>query len=110
MYGDSHYELFASGSTAASGNDPHLLFGAFDGLSTLNQKDVVHIFLESGDNDMRVGLPGSVSNNLGVPVYTDSFGYDWPPTKVEDARNLHFANKTLGSNAIPSWNIFRRIA
>lgn len=108
MYGDIHYELVSSGSTAASANTAHLLFGSFTGLSNLNNNEVINVILQSEGGDARIGLPGSISNNLGVPVYAAASGFEWPPMRVGTASQLLFANKELGTNVTISWNIFRR--
>ena len=44
-YGDVNYALISSASTGASADTAHLLFGAYEGLSLLNNDEILHIQL-----------------------------------------------------------------
>ena len=106
-YGDVSYSWVNSGSTAASANTGHRLFGAYNGLSNLNSLEVVHVQLLAITNDFRVGPAGSVTNNSGFKVLTSAWS-DLPPITAGAVDGFHFTNDTLGSNASPAWVVWRR--
>jgi hypothetical protein len=109
MYGDPSYKLVASGSTAASANTAHSLFGAYQGLSLLiHEDDSIFIMLDAQTNDVRIG-DSTVSNNRGVPILGSANEVQaLPAMRMRYASQLHFANKTLGANGIINWNIWHR--
>jgi hypothetical protein len=108
-YGDTFYELLASGSTATSANTAHRLFGLYGGLSTLNAKDVVHVQVTAlSGNSFRVGATNALTNNSGVPLYPSGSLYDLPPIQAGTASGFHVVNDGAGGNASMSWVVWRR--
>ena len=109
-YGDPAYTLITAGSTATSANTAHLLFGSYQGLSTLNNSEVVKIFITASGGAMRI-WDSTVSNNIGV-LFNDTSSalqnLEWPPTRAGDASLLHIAQGTLGDATNPAWAIWRR--
>ena len=110
-YGDIYYSWLKSGSTAASAQGAHLLFGNYEGLSDLNNDDVVHIRLKSvGGNDYNVGPDAAnVGEVLGETVYADASGFDLPPMRAGDASRVFFANLVAGTNASAGWSVWKRV-
>jgi len=104
-YGDVNYTIVSSGSTGASANTGHLLFGTYGGLSLLNNDEILHIQLWSANN-ARVAGTNAVTNNSGVKI--DSSVFDLPPIRSGTASGFHFANETIGANASMSWIAWRR--
>ena len=105
-YGDVNYNLVSSGSTGASADTAHLLFGSYGGLSNLNNDEILHIQLWASDN-ARVSDSNAVTNDNGVKV--ESSVFDLPPIRAGTASQLHFANETIGTDANMSWIIWRRL-
>lgn len=105
-YGDVNYEWVQGGSTGASADTAHGLFGAYGGLSDLRNSEVVHVQLRGITNDFRVGPDNTVTNDTGLLVTTSWF--DLPPMRVGAASQFHFANDTLGTNASPMWVVWKR--
>lgn len=106
-YGDPYFEFITSVSANGSANNQTLLLGNYEGLSDLNNDDVVHLFIESGVNDIRVGT--SPSNDRGLPIYAGGSGFDWPPSRAGDASQLLFSNKVEDANGSPVTTVFRKI-
>ena len=104
-YGDVNYSIVNSGSTGASANTAHLLFGIYGGLSDINNSESVNIQLWSSNN-ARLGGDNTVTNDNGLKI--DSNVADLPPIRAGTASTLHFANETLGTNASVSWFIWNR--
>lgn len=107
-YGDPSYEYVNSGSTGASANTAHGLFGAYQGLSSLHESDVVHVQVQGVTNALRVAPNNAVTNDNGLKVGTTAWE-DVPPLRIGAASQLHFANDTLGSNASPMWVVWKRL-
>lgn len=105
-YGDIAYEWFSSGSTGASADTVHNLFGNYQGLSSLNSNEAVFVQLQSIDNDFRVGPAGEVTNNTGLKITTTWF--DLPPLRAATASGLQFVNDQTATNASPMWVVWRR--
>ena len=92
-YGDVNYEWINSGSTGASADTAHLLFGNYQGLSDLHQSEVAHVMLQGITNDFNVGLDNTVTNNIGYKIGATSW-FDLAPMRVGKASGLHIANTT----------------
>lgn len=105
-YGDIHYEWVNAGSTGASADTAHGLFGLYGGLSDLNDAEVIHIQLQGISNDFKIGPDNTITNDTGFKVSTDWI--DLPPMRVGSASQFHFANNTLGTNASPMWVAWKR--
>ena len=108
MYGDTKYEWVKSGSTTASAATAHSLFGAYNGLSLLNNDDVLHVQIMPVTNNLEI-LSG---NDLGAGMLFDSgqtYYYDLPPVSVSTAKSLHFRNQTGASNSSVRFVAWRRI-
>ena len=107
MYGDTKYEWVKSGSTAASAATAHLLFGAYNGLSLLNDDDVLNVQILAQNNPMEL-LP-TVALSPGFPYFASgSTIHDLPAQSVKDVEELHFRNFTI-LNTTVYWNIWRRV-
>ncbi len=108
MYGDTRYEWVMSGSTTASAATAHSLFGTYNGLSSLNSGDVLHLQVLAGTNNVELlrtsGLTTGFSFPTGASVY-----YDLPPISLDAASQMHFRDATGASGASVRWNIWRRI-
>jgi hypothetical protein len=108
-YGDTYYQLLASGSTATSANTAHRLFGLYGGLSDLNAKDVVHIQATAlSGNSFRVGATNTLTNNNGLVISPSASLYDLPPIQAGTASGFHVVNDGAGGNASISWVVWRR--
>ena len=105
-YGDVNYEWVNAGSSGASANTAHGLFGAYSGLSLLHESEVIHVQVQAITNDLRIGPDSTVTNNTGMLITTSWF--DLPPMRVGAASQFHFVNDTLGTNASPMWVAWKR--
>ena len=105
-YGDTFFEIFASGSTATSAATAHLLFGGNGGLSSLNQNDVVNIQLVFTGADARV-WDSTVTNNTGLRLSTAASVFDLPPLRVGSASILHFV-RDAAANATANWTVWTK--
>lgn len=109
MYGDTKYEWVLSGSTTASAATAHFLFGAYNGLSLLNQNDVLHVQVMAQTNNFE--LLKTVALSPGFLFQTSASAYyDLPAMDRDSASQMHFRNQTGASNATVKWNIWRRIS
>lgn len=106
MYGDAYYDLVAAGSTATSAAGAHLLFGAYQGLSLLNNGEVVNLQLFASANHLRV-WNSTVTNNTGFRLEGNAT-VDWPAMRAGTASALHVARETA-NNASWNWTVFRRV-
>jgi len=107
MYGDIRYEWVKSGSTAASAATAHLLFGAYNGLSLLNDNDVLNVQILAQNNPME--LLQTVALSPGFPYFASgSIPYNLPAQSVKDVEALHFRNFTAANTTV-YWNIWRKI-
>ena len=107
--GSTAYQIYTSGSNATSAGLPGPLFGLYNGLSTINQADVVHIMLNSSGLECRIGSTDALtSNNLGILVSAAGSTFDLPPMRAADASGLKLARVT-SDNASVTWTIWRRL-
>ena len=108
MYGDDHFILIKSGSTAASADTAHLFFGSYGGLSDLNNGEVLHIQTMPVGGEARIGDDNTVSNDIGYAVFPTASYVDLPAIRVGLASRLHFVNKLTGTDVTVDWTIWRR--
>ena len=99
-----------AGSTATAAAGAHNLFGAYSGLSLLNNDEVVFLQIAATGADMRVAGDPDVpaTNNVGIRITIAASNYDLPPMRVGDASQLTFAREA-GTNATANYTVwFRR--
>ncbi len=108
MYGDTKYEFVQSGSTTASAATAHSVFGTYNGLSLLNQDDVLHIQVLPLTNNFELLKSAALGTGMLFTTDTKTY-YDIPPMRVGSASQLHFRNQTGASNATVRWTAWRRI-
>jgi hypothetical protein len=108
--GDVSYSWISSGSTSASADTAHSLFGAYGGLSDLNVDAVVHVQIQaSGADFMLLPTDEASANQDGQWFKQDIDVYlDMPAMKRSDASQLSFANLTAGDNAVARWIAWER--
>jgi hypothetical protein len=110
MRGDTYYKWLYSGSTTASADTAHNLFGTYGGLSDLHTNAVLHIQLQASGAHL-VLLPTDEASAVqagqwfkqDIDVYTDL-----PAMIRSDASQLSFHNLTGGDNAVARWLVWTR--
>lgn len=105
-YGDTYYGIVTSGSTATSAATAHLLFGAYQGLSTLGQNEIVNIQLIATANDVRV-WNSTVTNNTGLRLTQSASAFDLPPMRAGEASGLHMVRDGSGNPTV-LWTVWSR--
>ena len=111
-FGVTPHKLLTSGSTATSAGTAHLLFGAYNGLSQLNNSEVVLVHVGASGG----GTFSIQGNNLGVvaeglmiaPATTGEPAWFLMQMRAGDASGLHFFRFTT-NNGIADWSVFRRL-
>lgn len=108
MYGDPYFKIFSAGCIATSAAGLGLLFQGYQGLSALNNDDVIKLQVFASDVAVRIGSSPNIlaSNNLGLRVGGQSM-YEFPPLRVGDASALTIARES-GTNASLLWTIWTR--
>lgn len=102
------YTFVASGSTTASANTAHRLYGTYNGLSTLGTSVVFHVSVLAETNNAAV-FHSNAKTGRGIVLSTSATAYTaMRPMLQTAAVDLHFANKTDGSNSTVNWFIYRR--
>lgn len=102
------YTIIASGSTAASADTAHSLFGNYGGLSNIGTSVVLHIEVLAQSNDATL-FPSVNKTGRGVILSASRVDYkELKPMQRTAASALHFANKTASNNATVNWFIYRR--
>lgn len=111
MARDTSYSLLVSGSTVASANTLHRLYGVYDGLSDLNSDQVVHLQLQASGADLRLTpTNASVVTDYGIWLKANTNAYiDLPAQKISAASELHFRNHVAGNNVVVRWALWQRI-
>lgn len=105
---DDSYTIVASGSISASANTAHSLFGTYGGLSTIGTSVVLYGEAMAQGNDAAI-FPSNAKNGRGILLSTSSVEYTkLPAMRRSNFADLHFANKTNGSNTTVNWFIYRR--
>lgn len=107
-YGDVWFKIISSGSTATSAATAHILFGSYQGLSTLGNNEVVNVQLVPTAADARV-WDSTVTNNTGLRLSVAASVFDLPPMRVGNASLLHFT-RDGGTNSTMLWTIWSRQA
>lgn len=106
-YGDANYVWVNSGSTGASADTAHGLFGIYGGLSSLHESEVLHVQVQGITNSLKVGPDNTLTNDTGFKVGTTAWE-DLPPMRTGAASGFHFINETAGTDTSPMWVIWRR--
>lgn len=108
--GDTNYVLVAAGSTTASVATLQPLFGTYQGLSALNENEVVNIQITGGgSNEFFIGLAAAnVSNNIGYKIYPGLSTVDLPPMRVGQASQLNLSRAVSGLDPISNFVIWAR--
>jgi hypothetical protein len=105
---DDSYTIVASGSAAASANTTHSLFGNYGGLSAIATSVVLYGEVLAQTNDAAI-FPSVAKNGRGIILSTSATTYHkLPAMRQSSFSNLHFANRTDGSNATVNWFVYRR--
>ena len=109
MYGDARFALVAAASTATSAATAHLLFGLYNGLSNLNNDEVVWVKLSTSQNDPAYIWDSTVLSRRGYQLNKAASitNLEFPPMRAGDASQLHFARDATANPSI-QWNIWRR--
>lgn len=108
MYGDNHYKYVGSGSIATSAATTHALLGAFNGLSLLNSKEVVHMQAYTTGATAVVGPKESISNSVGFHLLPSASMVDFPPLTVS-ALNGFGLVRFSGTNPTVYWTLWKRV-
>jgi hypothetical protein len=102
------YTILASGSTAASAETMHSLYGTYDGLSGIGTSVVLYVEALAQTNDA-VLFPSVTRAGRGTVLSASAVSYkELKPMQRTNASALHFANKTAANNATVNWFIYRR--
>ncbi len=111
MYGDTSYEIFHSGSTGASADTAHGLFGTFSGLTSLNDSDVIKLSVRAKTNSFLIYstlVASSVEYGIGISTSTIRY-QELPDLAVGKVSTLHFENDQAGSDATAEFVMWRRV-
>jgi hypothetical protein len=110
-----YFEMHATNTTlasltAASG----LLFGDYNGLSNLNNDDIVYVQISVSAADLRVFDTNNLAeaaSDFGFKVHADASLVDVPPMRAADASLLGYVNIGGGAtnDASALWVIWRQI-
>jgi hypothetical protein len=110
--GDVSYSWISSGSTTASADTAHNLYGGntSGGLSAYHVDAVFHVQIQaSGADFMLLPTDEASANQDGQWFKQDIDVYlDMPAMKRSDASQLSFRNLTAGDNAVARWLIWER--
>lgn len=102
------YTIVASGSTAASADTAHSLFGNYGGLSNIGTSVVLYVETLAQTNDATL-FPSVNKTGRGIVLSTSRVDYkELKPMQRTNASALHFANKTAGNNTTVNWFIYRK--
>lgn len=102
------YTILASGSTAASADTAHSLFGNYGGLSGIGTSVVLYVETLAQSNDA-VLFPSVNKTGRGTVLSASTVSYkELKPMQRTAASALHFANKTASNNATVNWFVYRR--
>jgi hypothetical protein len=104
-YGDPFFAWQFSGSTALT-NASQSLWGNFDGLSTLDNKDVVVISINTLNNSTIRVAPSSLSNDNGIRISPASMLVDLRPMLINDASMLRVYTDVASANGSAMFNIW----
>lgn len=120
MYGSNRFQIVMTGSTATGASGLHNLYGAYSGLSLLNNEDVIHLQIAASVNEFMIGPSGNnagitaglISNNIGFKVYPGLSWIDIPPTRAGTASLMQFVRPSGDAasfaNASAHWVIWVR--
>jgi len=102
------YTIVASGSTAASADTAHSLFGTYNGLSNIGSSVVLYVETLAQTNDA-VLFPSVNKTGRGIVLSASRVDYkELKPMQRTNASALHFANKTASNNTTVNWFIYRK--
>lgn len=101
-------EWVKSGSTTASATTAHLLFGTYNGLSSLNQAANVNVSVMAVTNSAEILPDATLTPGLAISV-SQVLYQPLPSMTVAAAQTLHFRNLVGASNSTVRWFIGRNI-
>lgn len=102
------YTIVASGSTAASADTAHSLFGTYNGLSNIGSSVVLYIEALAETN-AAVLFPSVNKTGRGIVLSASRVDYkELKPMQRTNASALHFANKTASNNTTVNWFVYRK--
>ena len=117
-YGEPRYAFLSAGSTATGASGLHNFFGAYSGLSLVNNDEVIHLHIAAGTTDFKIGpsannagIPaGLISNDVGYKIYAGSSWISLPPLRAGIASLIQFVRPSGDAasfgNASANWVIF----
>ena len=115
MYGDPRFEFVASGSNATNSSGIEGFYGAYSGLSLINNEDVINLQISASVNEFFVGPSGagSVGQGTGYKIYPGLSTIDFPPMRSGTA-SLMRVNRIQGNaasafNTSYNWVVWRRV-
>jgi hypothetical protein len=107
--GDVSFTFITAGSSSASTTVAYPLLGIYNGLSQLNEDEVVHIQITSGgSNEFFIGTTGNVSNNIGYKIYPSLSTVDLPPMRVGQASGLLVSRAVSGVDPVYTFVVWAR--
>lgn len=102
------YTIVASGSTAASADTLHSVFGSYNGLSDIGASVVLDVELSVTTNGARV-FPSNTAVGFGTFLSASQTTYkEMKPMQRTAASALHFLNHVAGSDSTINWFIYRK--
>ena len=108
---DPNFVFFSGGCTATSAATAHNLFGsAYQGLSRLNQGEVVLVILSASGGDTRISLnpAGQATNDTSLRLQSAASLFDLPPMTVQNASQITFAREGT-NNPVLFWTVLTRV-
>jgi hypothetical protein len=104
------YTILSSGSTAASAETAHSLFGNYGGLSDVAASVVLYTEVLAQSNDALL-YPSVSTAGRGVVLSASQTDYkELKPMQRTNASALHIRNKTAANNTTVNWFIYRKDA
>ena len=109
-YGDPVFKFVRGGSIVTAASNAHQLFGAYSGLSLLNNSEVVHIIVSASGGDFRMSVDPDTpaTNDSALRIQSAASLFDLPPLSVGDASRITVAREG-SNNPIMFWTVFRRV-
>lgn len=118
--GDPRYQILMAGSTPTGASGLHNLFGAYSGLSLVNNDETVYLQIAASVNEFMIGpsannagIPaGLISNDIGYKIYPGLSWISLPPLRAGTASLMQFVRPSGDSasynNASAHWVILTR--
>lgn len=99
-------EMFATGSTAASADTNHSVWGTYNGLSTLSSNIQIHIQCRASGAALRLWQNvNTLGRGFRMPEDMDYYT-DLPQMTRNTASQIHFQNEAAGDNAVIDWVVW----